>query len=62
MREVISMAKITRSGKNTKRRIAMAGAGVLGASALMLVPSVGEAGSLQLSASVPRSKMERRDG
>ena len=39
------MAKITRSGKNTKRRIAMAGAGLLGASALMLVPSVGEAGS-----------------
>lgn len=37
------MAKITRKG--TKRRVAMAGAGLLGASALMLVPSVGEAGS-----------------
>lgn len=28
-----------------KRKIAMAGAGVLGATALLLVPSVGEAGS-----------------
>lgn len=37
------MANITRAGK--KRRIVMAGAGLLGASALMLVPSVGEARS-----------------
>ncbi len=37
------MANITQVNK--KKRIAMAGAGLLGATALLLVPSVGEAGS-----------------
>lgn len=37
------MTKTTRA--NRKRRTIMAGAGLLGASALLLVPSVGEAGS-----------------
>ncbi len=51
------MANIVKTNK--KKRIAMAGAGFLGATALLLVPSVGEAGPSRKQTPIVDKKIKK---